>query len=207
MHDTSRSTPEKIALAELPPGLSTLLAREIAAGNAIEHIGGGHPAPPIGACIMLARGLSSSDRFPDGVRHRVRSSSLYTDEITEGAGHYFILTPPGAPPEIPDMDAIRAQHTPPEWTPPTFHLARADERIELDIRGETLVYHAGGRHAYVEWTYTMGHRLYRSSLTMWHGPEKGMSERMTLEEADRVFARIVALAPGMLGTSDLIIVP
>ncbi|MEP7381174.1 MAG: hypothetical protein ABI910_05770 [Gemmatimonadota bacterium] len=207
MHDTSRSTPEQAPLAELPPGLSALLAREIAAGNAIEHIGGGHPATPIGACIMLARGLASSDPFPDGVRHRVRSSSLYTDEITEGAGHYFILTPPGPPPEMPDMDAIRAQHSPLEWTPPTVHPAPADERIELDIRGETLVYHAGGRHVYVEWTYTMGNRLSRSSLSMRHGPEKGMSERMTLEEADRVFARILALAPGVLGTSDLIIVP
>lgn len=105
------------------------------------------------------------------------------------------------------MDAIRANHAVPERSalPPRY--GASDERIELNSRGETIVYHDGGRHAYVEWTYAMGHRLYRSSLTMWHGPERGMSERMSMEEGDRVFARIVALVTPILGASDLIIVP
>jgi hypothetical protein len=105
------------------------------------------------------------------------------------------------------MDAIRANHAPAERSSSPLRYGTSDERVELNSRGETIVYHAGARHAYVEWTYAMGHRLYRSSLTMWHGPERGMSERMSMEEADRVFARIVALVTPILGTSDLIIVP
>ncbi len=105
------------------------------------------------------------------------------------------------------MDAIRANHAPSERSSPPPRHGTSDERIELNSRGETIVYHSGARHAYVEWSYAMGHRLYRSSLTTWHGPERGMSERMSMEEADRVFARIVALVTPMLGASDLIILP
>ncbi len=105
------------------------------------------------------------------------------------------------------MDTIRANHAVPEWKSSTSRLGASDDRIELDTRGESIVYHAGGRHAFVEWTYAMGHRLYRSSLTTWHGPERGKSERMSMKEADRVFARVVELATAMLGTSELTIVP
>ena len=98
------------------------------------------------------------------------------------------------------MDAIRATHAVPEWTPPVVPPPPADEHIVLDIRGETIVYHAGGRHTYVQWTYTNGHRLYRSSLTHW-------ADAMSPEEGDRVFARVHVLAPRMIGTSDLIVEP
>lgn len=105
------------------------------------------------------------------------------------------------------MDTIRANDAVPEWKSSSSRLGAGDDRIELDTRGESIVYHAGGRHAFVEWSYTMGHRLYRSSLTMWHGPERGKSERMSMKEADRVFARVVELAAAMLGTSELTIIP
>ncbi|MCC6771231.1 MAG: hypothetical protein IT360_08455 [Gemmatimonadaceae bacterium] len=208
MPDPRRPAAEEQSLAEFPAGLRALLDRELAAGNTIEWIrAGSHPAPPIGACVMLARPRTTSEPLPEGVRSYTRSSSLYSDEITEGVGHFYVLTPPGAPPDMPSMDAIRATHAPPEWTPPVAPTPPADEHIVLDIRGETIVYHAGGRHTYVRWTYTNGHRLVRSSLTHWQGAGPGQSVAMSPEEGDRVFARVLALAPRLVGTANIIVEP
>ncbi len=104
------------------------------------------------------------------------------------------------------MDAIRRQLEPPPAPPRPDPLAPAgDERLEMDIRGETLVYHRGGRTAYLSWTYTDGHRVYRSSLREWAGPGSGERAALAGPEREAVLQRIVQLARGRLGLSDILV--
>lgn len=191
-------------VAALPPVLREILDRELAAGNGIAWAGGGHPAPPIGACVMLTLPLQAGEAFPAGVSRYARKSSIYTDEITTEPRHYWLLTPPGPPPEEPDMDAIRRAHAPPPFVVEPLVLGTQGERVKLDIRGETIEYHAIGRQAYVSWTYTDGHRLYRSSLTEWFDPEGRRWFPLSQDEGDRLFQRIARLARPLVD-SDFIL--
>jgi hypothetical protein len=94
-------------MAEFPGPLRTLLERELAAGNEIAEFCGGHPAPPAGDCLKLARQVTTRPRASgDGLQFRERNSSLWSGEFTDERGFYFILEPPCPPPE-PDMDGIR----------------------------------------------------------------------------------------------------
>ncbi len=191
-------------LLAFPPALRQLVEAELAAGNGIQHAGGGFPAPPAGAQVMLTEALRADPPLLDGLVVRERNSSLNHLEITDGQGFYWVLTPPLPPPEPPDMDAIRRQHQPPPLPLPAAPLGHADgERLEMDIRGETLVYHRAGRTAYLAWTYTQGHRVYRSSLREWAGPEPGQTAPLTVEEREAVLQRIIQLAQGRLGLSDV----
>lgn len=95
-------------LAAFPAVLLTLLDAELAAGNRIVELRHGHPAPPIGACVMLERKVSTRPRASgDGLSHRERRSSSSSGEFTDAARVFFVLEPPDPPPPEPDMDAIR----------------------------------------------------------------------------------------------------
>jgi hypothetical protein len=92
----------------LPPVLHALLEAELAAGNSITEVIHSHPAPPVGACFMLARRVTTRARASgDGLSFYERNSSLYSGEFTDAQRCFFILEPPLPPPGEPDMDAIR----------------------------------------------------------------------------------------------------
>lgn len=95
-------------VARLPVRLRRLLDDELAAGNSILSVGHSHPAPPIGAFIMLAEPVTTRARKSDGELLFIeRNSSLYRGEFSDEERNFFILEAPGPPPEEPDMDAIR----------------------------------------------------------------------------------------------------
>ena len=96
-------------IAAMPPVLQQLIVDELDAGNEITSIGHSHPAPPVGAFAMLARPVSTRAHVSDDLlSYRARNSSISAGEFTDGAGFYFVLEPPGPPPEEVGMDAIRA---------------------------------------------------------------------------------------------------
>lgn len=96
-------------VARLPLPLRRLLDDELAAGNSILSVGHSHPAPPIGAFIMLAQPVTTRARKSDEeLRFIERNSSIYRGEFSDGDRNFFILEAPGAAPDEPDMDAIRA---------------------------------------------------------------------------------------------------
>ncbi|MEO8636610.1 MAG: hypothetical protein ABI587_15140 [Gemmatimonadales bacterium] len=201
--------PEQVRgiVERLPPLLREFLDEQLRVGNRILWAHGGHPAPPIGECIMLADQIALDFPQSAAIRRINRNSSLYAAEFTDAGECYFILTPPLAPPPYPDMDAIRAAHDPPEFVVPPPPQLPLDERLELDIRGETLIYHLAGSRCSVEWYHTAGHQIYRSSLTAWFDPVTRRTTPMDREEAELVFARIVALAGPLLGTSRITLCP
>ncbi|MBK6422233.1 MAG: hypothetical protein IPF77_08425 [Gemmatimonadetes bacterium] len=204
MNPVGASAEQRRVLAAFPPALQRLVEAELAAGNGIQHAGGGFPAPPAGAQIMLTDHLRTDRSALSGLAVRDRNSSLNHLEITDGLGFYWVLTPPLPPLEPPDMDAIRRRHEPPPPPPPPLPLGHtSDERLEMDIRGETLVYHREGRTAHLAWTYTQGHRVYRSSLREWVGPGRGVTKPLTSDEREAVLQRIVRLAQGHLGLSNI----
>lgn len=102
-------TPEQQQeLARFPAPLQALIAAELAAGNALVELGGGHPAPPVGACAKLARKVTTRARATgDGLSFYERSSSSHSGEFTDAQRFFFVLEPPNPPPPEPDMDALR----------------------------------------------------------------------------------------------------
>jgi hypothetical protein len=95
-------------LDALPPSLRALLDAELAAGNAVAEVGHGHPAPPVGAYVLLQRRVSTRARASaDGLDFYERNNSHHSGEFTEGKRFFFILEPPHPPEAEPDMDAIR----------------------------------------------------------------------------------------------------
>jgi len=99
------------ALATFPQILQDLVHAELVAGNSIVEIGAGFPAPPVGACLKLAKRVSTRPRESDDMIHFYeRNSSSYSGEFTDAKRFFWVLEPPnedaGA---YPDMDAIRAE--------------------------------------------------------------------------------------------------
>ncbi len=194
-------------LADLSPALKTLLDRQLAAGQRILWVGGAHPAPPIGSNIMLSGQVDAELPLPAGVRRRDRNSSLYSAEFTDADERYFLLTPALPPPPYPDMDAIRAAHEGPAFVEPARPTFFLPGELTVDIRGEELIFSRGGRRCSVQWFYTRGHEIHRSTLSDWFDPETRRTIPMTPAEADEVFQTIVAHARIKLGTSQITIQP
>lgn len=117
-------------LAQFPAALRALVDAELAAGNSILEIGAGHPAPPVGACLKLAKKVSTRPRASgNGLSFYERNSSLYSGEFTDATRFYFVLEPPNPPPPEPDMDAIRKAHE-----PRPDALTRLSQREAIEIR-------------------------------------------------------------------------
>ncbi len=171
-----------------PPGLRALVVAELDAGNAVMEVTHDFPAPPIGACLMLARQVATRPRASgDGLDFRPRQSSLTSGEWTDADRRFFVLEPPDPPPAEPDMDAIRAAMVPAplqEPVPPAFLL-------EIDRRGEMITYREDGRLATVICTFGDPPCLVVRSLTEWWHPEERRSVPMTAEEREAVIRRIL----------------
>jgi hypothetical protein len=96
-----------------PPALRALLDAELAAGNQIVEAGHSFPAPPAGAYFKLSRPVTTRGRVSaDGLKFWDYKGSSYSGSFTDDRGFFHILEPPLPPPPEPDMDAIRAAHTP-----------------------------------------------------------------------------------------------
>ena len=96
----------------LPATLRALLDEELAAGNSIQSVSYTHPAPPIGACVMLAKPVSTRARATDEfLTFRRVQGSQYSASFTDADARYFILEAPlESDAAYPDMDAIRKAH-------------------------------------------------------------------------------------------------
>ncbi|MFO0857773.1 MAG: hypothetical protein U0640_10500 [Phycisphaerales bacterium] len=102
-------TPEqKNELARFPAELRAVIEAELAAGNTIEEVGHSHPAPPAGAYFKFTKKVTTHPHAAGkGITFRERNSSISSGEFGDPTGFFFIVEPPGPPPEPIDMDAIR----------------------------------------------------------------------------------------------------
>ena len=120
-------------LDQFPPALRAMVEAELAAGNEIDEICGGFPAPPIGENIKFKKMITTS--APAGVTYRERNSSLSAGEYTDADRRFFLLNPAGPPPPEPDMDAIREAANTPRPRPepePTTALGRFELSMQID---------------------------------------------------------------------------
>lgn len=105
------AVPNQLAqrFAEFPAKLQELVEAELAAGNEIVEICNGFPAPPVGACLKLAKLVTTQPRQSgSGLDFYERNTSSYSGEFTDEKRFFFVLEPPKPPEPEPDMNAIRA---------------------------------------------------------------------------------------------------
>lgn len=121
-----------------PPRLRALLDDELAAGNTISSVSHGFPAPPIGACVMLDKPVSTRAReSDDDFTYRRVQGSLYSGWFTDKDQKYFLLEAPlASDAAYPDMDAIRAAHDTPTpdivFRPANAIIDRFREAMHID---------------------------------------------------------------------------
>ena len=174
------STEHPRILDRFPPVLRTLVLAELAAGNKIIDAGAGHPAPPAGDMVKLANDLRPP--LPDALSAYARDSSTHHMEITDEDRFFFILTAPHEPLPLPDMDAIRHAHR--DSLPPAPKPTRMPGSVELDFRGEMLIYREAERTTDIIWTWSQGNHFYRSSLSHWWYPNEKRSVPLTATEKE-----------------------
>ncbi|QQS11620.1 MAG: hypothetical protein IPK81_18915 [Rhodospirillales bacterium] len=176
-------------LQRFPPALRALIDDELAAGNAVVEVGGGFPAPPAGALVKLARQVTTRPRESGGgLAFRARDSSTCSGEWTDSDGFFFALEPPSTAGPAPDMDAIRARASPP--APPSGAPAPPPFTVEVDPRGEMLIYREADRRATVVCTFTGDPRIAPRTLDGWWHPAERRTSPMTPEEARVLIDRI-----------------
>jgi len=180
-----------------PAVLRALLDAELAAGNSIVEIGHAFPAPPVGAWAMLARPVSTRPRQPgDGLSFRKRNWNAYSFEWSDAQGYFFLLEPALPPPPRPSMDEIRnanaprAVLTPPEPSVPG-PVAPGGHSVEIDYRGEMLIYREPDRRCDVICTWGSRPIIARRSLSGWWYPAEQRSQAMTEAEQAMVLDRLV----------------
>lgn len=99
------------AIAEFPTPLQALIKAELAAGNSIVEISTRFPAPPVGACLKLAKRVTTLPRESGkDIRFYEHNGADYSGEFSDAKGFFFVLEPPLPPEPATDMDAIRAEH-------------------------------------------------------------------------------------------------
>jgi hypothetical protein len=185
-------------LKSFPPLLRTLLEAEIAAGNAVVEIGHAFPAPPVGAWAKLAKPVSTRPRKAgDGLTFRARNGPSYSVEWSDEQGTFFLLEPPAPPPPQPSMDEIRRAVNAPSWKPaapppPEPALAPGRHSVEIDYRGEMLIYREHDRRADVICTFNPKPVIVLRTLTGWWYPAARRSAALTADERREVIERMVA---------------
>ncbi len=99
-------------LSRFPEVLRSLVAAELDAGNTITEVAHSFPAPPVGACIRLARQVSTRPRQSGaGLDFFERYGSSHSGEFTDSTRCYFVLEPPALPEADP---AATLAITPPQ---------------------------------------------------------------------------------------------
>jgi len=135
-------------IAQFPPALRALIEAEAAAGNAVVEIGHGFPAAPVAAFARLARRVSTRPRETGGgLKFHERNSSLWSGEWTDAKDFYFVLEPPLAEPSPETAPARPATSEPPPAPKPLRYT------VDIDLRGETLIYREPDREATVICTF------------------------------------------------------
>ena len=184
-------------IASFPAPLRALLDAELAAGNSVVEIGHGFPSPPAGAWAMLAHPVSTRARQAgDGLNFRSRNWHAYSFEWSDAQGHFFVLEPALPLPPQPGMDEIRAAHAPgavvrvPEPAAPRA-LAAGEFTVEIDYRGEMLIYREAERQADVICTWGRRPTIARRTLSGWWYPAETRSQPMEEGERETVLGRIV----------------
>jgi hypothetical protein len=95
-------------IAKFPDVLRELIEAELAADNEIAELSYGFPAPPVGACVKLAKPVRSRPReTAGGIDFNDRNGSSYSGEFTDAKRFFWVLEPPHPPEPEPDMNAIR----------------------------------------------------------------------------------------------------
>ena len=187
-------------IERFPAGLRALVEAECAAGNAVTEVSHGFPAPPIGACLMLARPVSTRARASDAaLRFRARNSSLLSGEWTDAAGIFFVLEPALPFDEPASMDEIRAAGC--AVIPPVG--AAQDAVVDIDFRGEMLTYRDGGRVATVICTFGDPPRLVGRTLTGWWHPATQQSTPIEAAEREAILKRIMDICRQHHGMSRI----
>ena len=104
--------PEKYQkeIAAFPAALLQLIGEELGAGNSIVEFAHTYPAPRDGACVKLAKPVSTRARESSpGVHFREWNSLSHAGEFTDAKRRYFVLEPPHPPSIEKNMDSIRAE--------------------------------------------------------------------------------------------------
>ncbi|MBX3636564.1 MAG: hypothetical protein KF683_14425 [Rubrivivax sp.] len=89
---------ERLAAA-LPAPLAALLRDELTAGNRVQAIESGHPAPPVGVCVILAQpvltlaALTAETLQARGLVRRRWPGRVHPSGWTDAKGHCFLLEP------------------------------------------------------------------------------------------------------------------
>lgn len=93
-----------------PAPLRELIDAELQAGNAIAEITRTFPAPPNGACVKLAKTVTTRPRASSpGVHFREWNSLSYSGEFADAKRVYLVVEPPHPPAIEKNMDSIRAE--------------------------------------------------------------------------------------------------
>lgn len=144
-------TPEqKNELARFPAELRAVIEAELAAGNTIEEVGHSHPAPPAGAYFKFTKKVTTHPHAAGkGITFRERNSSISSGEFGDPTGFFFIVEPPGPPPEPIDMDAIRRSLEPKPDALTRFaqrapRVYERNVRVTASTRGASAPYSSGG---------------------------------------------------------------
>ncbi len=177
--------------SRFPQALRALLDAELAAGNRIVAVTHGHPAPPIGACLVLSRQVSSRPRASgDGLKFRAVNSALHSGQFTDDDEIFFLLEPPLPPPPEPDMDAIRAAANAPRPVPERKITPETPYVIELDHRGEMLTYRELDRSTTLACGFGRKVVLATRTLCDWWYPGERRVQPMTASEKAMVIERV-----------------
>jgi len=208
-------------LNELPAALRAVLDAELEAGNTVAAVFNGFPAPPVGFCVMLGEMFRAPEESRAGLDWRRRQSSTSSGELTDADRRVFLLTPPDpADAAYPDMNAIREElnraaaaadaerfrlqaleiesrvrsvFQPREDVPERRHFARRRRTIRVDHRGEMITYLEPLRSATITCTFWNSKvSIARRTLSAWWYDLERKSVPMTPEEADTVYAKIIA---------------
>lgn len=161
-------------LSGFPPVLLALVEAELEAGNEIVEIASCFPAPPAGACVKLARPVTTRPRRSGGgISFLDRDSSLCAGEFSDGRRCHFVLEPPRAPGPEP--------FPAPPATPPADAVARFAASMVID---------------YEKWHDGVGYDL--EALRSASAAERGRIEGMLLGRGVTGWRDVEALAA--LGT-------
>lgn len=100
-------------LRTFPAALIELLADELRAGNELDWVGGGFPAPPVGACAVLKRAITTRAREDGGaLRFERWPNASLPSGFHDEPRHYFVMEPREPEPAAPSVEEIRARLAP-----------------------------------------------------------------------------------------------